>query len=267
MLRQASLWANPPFNGKPPATEDDIGDLVVWATIGVLLGGRIGWIIFYGSILCGVTPNGAMCSGEPPDFTPLPGGFLEHPLRLIAVWDGGMSFHGAAIGVILAIVLFARRHHLALLSIGDLVCSVQPIGQFFGRIANFVNGELWGKHDAMCRGRWFFCTPHIKLTNHGDLSRGLEPRHPSQLYEAALEGLLLLTDPCKLASGVFRWHERPGDCECRISDRLRPVVRFIVEFFREPDAPFLAGPISMGQGIVGRVLAGIGGLFCDVVGL
>ena len=255
MLRQKSLWKNPPFDGKPPATPDDIGDLVVWATLGVILGGRLGWVIFYGTILCGVTPSGAMCHGVPPDNVPLPGGFLTHPLRLIDVWNGGMAFHGAAIGVILAIILFARRRKLSLLSLGDLVCAVQPIGQFFGRIANFVNGELWGRHSDV---PWamVFCSPHVQATNGGICPAGLDPRHPSQLYEAALEGILLFA-VLQIGIRVFRWHERPG-LVSGIFLMSYALLRFIVEFFREPDAPFL-GALSMGQAL--SVLFLLGGAY------
>lgn len=253
MLHNATLWTNPPFNGKPPATDDDIGDLLVWVTLGVILGGRLGWVIFYATILCGVTPDGAMCQGGPPDHTPLPYDFLEHPLRLVAAWDGGMSFHGAAIGVILAIILFARRRKLSLLSVGDLVCAVQPIGQFFGRIANFINGELWGK-PSDAPWAMVFCTPHVQQTNHGACPAGLISRHPSQLYEAFLEGILLFAI-LQIGIRVFRWQDRPG-LTSGIFLIGYAALRFIVEFFREPDAPFL-GAMSMGQGL--SILFLIGG--------
>jgi len=234
MLRQPGLWTNPPFNGTPPATADEIGDLLVWVTLGVILGGRIGWIVFYGIILCSTTPGGGFCAGGPPDYINLPADFLHHPLRLIAVWDGGMSFHGAAIGVILALVLFTRRRRLSFLSIGDLVCAVQPIGQFFGRIANFINGELWGKPTTV---PWAMVFPRAP---------DQLPRHPSQLYEAALEGILLFV-VLQIGIRVFRWHERPG----LVSGVFLvgyALTRYFVEFFREPDAPFLAG-VSMGQAL------------------
>ena len=106
VLRQKNLWAHPPFNGKPPATEDDIGDLVVWATFGVILGGRLGWVLIYGTILCSVTPQyAAFCDG-------LPMGFFTDPIRIIAAWEGGMSFHGGLLGVVLAVWLFCRRRKL-----------------------------------------------------------------------------------------------------------------------------------------------------------
>ena len=238
MIHQKSLWKNPPFNGKPPATDDDIGDLVVWATLGVILGGRIGWVILYGFFLCGVTPDagGGYCQGLPMDF-------LVHPIRIIAVWEGGMSFHGAAIGVLLAIWMFCRKRKLSFLTIGDLVCAVQPIGQFLGRIANFVNGELWGRPTTEPWGM-VFCSPHIMQLNHGDCPAGLQPRHPSQLYEAALEGVLLFI-VLQIGIRFFRWNERPG-LTSGIFLTGYGLLRFVVEYFREPDAPFLPG-ISMGQ--------------------
>jgi phosphatidylglycerol:prolipoprotein diacylglycerol transferase len=110
-----------------------VGDL------GVIIGGRLGWVLFYGIFLCSVSPQNAdYCRGLPMDF-------LDHPIRIIAAWEGGMSFHGGAIGVIVALWFFARSRKLNFVQFGDMVTTVVPIGLFFGRIANFVNGELWGK--------------------------------------------------------------------------------------------------------------------------
>jgi phosphatidylglycerol---prolipoprotein diacylglyceryl transferase len=250
MIRQKGLWKNPPFNGKPPATEDDIGDLVVWVTLGVILGGRIGWVILYGIFLCGVTPDagGGYCEG-------LPMGFVTNPIRLIAVWEGGMSFHGAAIGVVIALVLFCRRRKLSLFSVSDLVCAVQPIGQGLGRLANFVNGELWGRKTDEPWGM-VFCSPHIEAANHGTCPAGIDPRHPSQLYEFALEGVLLFAI-VQIGIRVFRWQDRPG-LTSGVFLIGYGVVRFIVEYFREPDAPFLPG-LSMGQFLSALFILG-GGL-------
>jgi phosphatidylglycerol:prolipoprotein diacylglycerol transferase len=243
MLHTVYLWANPPFNGKPPATDDDIGDLVVWATLGVVIGGRIGWVILYGIILCSVTPGGGFCAGGL-GHPGLPLDFLYHPIRIISAWDGGMSFHGGAIGVILAMYLFARRRKLPFLPIADLVCAVQPIGQFFGRVANFINGELWGKPTDV---PWAMVFPHAPDNL---------PRHPSQLYEAALEGILLLVI-LQIGIRVFRWQDRPG----LVSGVFLvgyALTRYFSEFFREPDAPFLAG-VSMGQAL--SILFLLGGAF------
>src|SRR6201985_1872960 len=187
-LRRKALWAAPPFNGKPPATEDQIGDLVVWATFGVILGGRLGWDLIYGIILCSVSPDADFCRG-------LPMAFVSNPIKLIAAWEGGMSFHGGLFGVIIAVWLFARRQKLKFLTLADMCCAFAPVGLFFGRLANFVNGELWGRVTDV---PWAMIFPRA-----GDL-----PRHPSQLYEASSEGVLLfLIMQICLALGM---HRRPG---------------------------------------------------------
>ncbi|HXB51863.1 MAG TPA: prolipoprotein diacylglyceryl transferase [Rhizomicrobium sp.] len=239
VLRQKRLWAHPPFNGRPPATEDDIGDLVVWATLGVILGGRLGWVLIYGTVLCSVTPDYApFCDG-------LPIGFLTDPVRIISAWDGGMSFHGGLLGVVIAVWLFARRRKLAMMPIADLACAFAPLGLFFGRIANFVNDELWGRVTDV---PWAMVFPHA----------GPFPRHPSQLYEAALEGILLFII-VQVAFRIFRAQDRPGLISA-IFFLGYGTFRFISEFFREPDAPFL-GPISMGMALSIPVWLGAGILF------
>lgn len=226
-LREKSLWAHPPFNGRPPASEDEIGDLVVWATFGVILGGRLGWVLIYGTILCSVTPHYApYCQG-------LPMGFLTDPVRIIAAWQGGMSFHGGLLGVVIAVWLFCRRRRLKILPIADLVCAFAPIGLFFGRIANFINGELWGRPSNL---PWAMIFPRA----------GPLPRHPSQLYEALLEGLVLLAI-LQLALRVFRAQERPG-LICALFFLGYGTFRFVCEFFREPDTQFI-GPVSMGMAL------------------
>jgi phosphatidylglycerol---prolipoprotein diacylglyceryl transferase len=224
-IRDKGLWRNLPFNGKPPATLDDIGDFVVWATLGVIIGGRLGWVLFYGIFLCSVSPENAdYCRGLPMDF-------LDHPIRIIAAWEGGMSFHGGAIGVIVALWFFARSRKLNFVQLGDMVTTVVPIGLFFGRIANFVNGELWGKATTV---PWGMVFPHA-----GDL-----PRHPSQLYEAGMEGLLLFAI-LQMSVRVFRLHERPGLVSA-IFFTGYGTFRFIAEIFREPDTMFI-GWFSLGM--------------------
>ncbi|MBI3677272.1 MAG: prolipoprotein diacylglyceryl transferase [Proteobacteria bacterium] len=236
MLHEKALWTNPPFKGKPPATADDIGDFVVWITFGVILGGRLGWVIFYGTILCSVSPQGAMCGG-------LPGEFLTNPIRIISAWDGGMSFHGGLIGVIIATLWFTHRRKLSTLQIGDLLCVVAPIGMFLVRMANFINGELWGRPTNEPWGM-VFCNETVKRLHNGNCPAGDIARHPSQLYEAALEGILLFII-MQIGLRVFRWHERPGVL-AGVMFLCYGLFRVFVEFFREPDAPFL-GPITMGQ--------------------
>jgi phosphatidylglycerol:prolipoprotein diacylglycerol transferase len=224
-LRRKALWTAPPFNGKPPATEDQIGDLVVWATFGVILGGRLGWDLIYGTILCSVSPDADFCRGLPMEFA-------TNPIKLIAAWEGGMSFHGGLLGVIVAVWLFCRRYKLSMLSVADLCCAFAPVGLFFGRLANFVNGELWGR---VTNVPWAMIFPRA----------GDQPRHPSQLYEAATEGILLflILQIC-LTLGL---HRRPGLLSA-IFFLGYGTFRFICEFFREPDAPFL-GPVSMGMAL------------------
>ena len=240
VLRNKRLWAAPPFNGKPPATEDDIGDLVVWATFGVILGGRLGWVLIYGVILCSVTPQyAAFCDG-------LPMGFLTDPIRIIAAWEGGMSFHGGLLGVVLAVWLFCRRRKLKLLPVADLACAFAPIGLFFGRLANFINGELWGRASA---APWAMIFPRDPYHL---------PRHPSQLYEAALEGVLLFVI-MQIALRIFRAHQRPGLLSA-IFFLGYGTFRFICEFYREPDTQFI-GPVSMGMALSIPVWLGAGVLF------
>jgi phosphatidylglycerol:prolipoprotein diacylglycerol transferase len=232
MLRQKGLWKNPPFSGQTPATADDIGDLFVWATLGVVIGGRLGFDLFYGIFYCGLWPLGRACDG-------LPMGYLDNPLRLIADWEGwvprlyGMSFHGGLIGVVAALYLFCRNRKLNVFMVGDLIAAATPIGLFFGRLANFINGELWGKVSNV---PWAMVFPHA----------GMLPRHPSQLYEAALEGLLLFAI---LQIGIrrLRWHERPGLITA-VFFAGYGAFRFFVEFFRDSES-MIAGWFSMGMAL------------------
>lgn len=256
-LRAKTLWAPAPFNGKPPATEDQIGDLVVWATFGVIIGGRLGWDLFYGIILCGATPDASgMCRN-------LPGDFLTHPWRLIAEWNGwvpqlqGMSFHGGLIGVVTAIWLYCRKHKLALLPVADLVAAFTPIGLFFGRLANFVNGELWGRITDSPIGM-VFCSRYFPAIYGTACPGGPVPRYPSQLFEAALEGVVLFL-MLQLGLRVFHWHRKPG-LLAAVFFAGYGTFRFAVEFFREPDAPFL-GFLTMGMALSLLVWVAAAGLF------
>jgi phosphatidylglycerol:prolipoprotein diacylglycerol transferase len=238
-LRNKPLWTNPPFKGKPPATVDDIGDFFVWATLGVIVGGRLGWVVIYGTILCSVSPEHAgFCQGLPMEF-------LTKPWRIFAAWEGGMSFHGGVLGVVVATWLFAKKRGINVWSLGDLVCIAEPIGGFFVRIANFVNGELWGRTTDVPWGI-VFCNDTLRRLNHGICPAGDLPRHPSQLYEAALEGIVMFV-VLQVCLRVFRLHERPG-LICAIFFTLYAVFRFTVEFFREPDTAFV-GWLSMGMAL------------------
>jgi phosphatidylglycerol:prolipoprotein diacylglycerol transferase len=189
-----------------------IDDFVVWAALGIVLGGRIGYILFY-------------------DFTAI----ANNPLRAIEIWNGGMSFHGGLAGTAIAMILFARKHKIALWSLFDTVGAVVPIGLFFGRIANFVNGELWGK---LSDASWAIVFPNA----------GPFARHPSQLYEAGLEGLGLLA---VLAFAVYGFGalKRPGFVTGLFVAGYA-VSRIFVEFFREPDVQIgylFGGWLTMGM--------------------
>jgi phosphatidylglycerol:prolipoprotein diacylglycerol transferase len=205
MIQSERLWGGP-----APMTVVDFDDFVLWVTLGVILGGRIGYVLFYN-----------------------PTHFAAHPTEIVQLWKGGMSFHGGFLGVVLAVALFSRKRAIPFFSLADVCCAVYPIGHFLGRIANFINGELWGRPSDV---PWAVVFP----------GGGPFPRHPSQLYEAALEGLLLLL--------VLAWFIRRGALK-------RPglvtgifaigygLTRCLCELFREPDAQlgFLWGGLTMGM--------------------
>ncbi len=242
MTRETKLWKNPAFAGKSPITADQIGDLVVWATFGVILGGRLGWILFYGIALCAASPGTAMCHMA--DGPNLPLGFLYHPMHLISIWEGGMSFHGGLAGVAVAVWLFCRKNKLQLFPVADMLAVVAPIGLFFGRLANFINGELWGRPSDV---PWamVFCNKYI-VAIHGGCPAGPAARHPSQLYEAFLEGLVLFAI-LQIALRVYKANERPA-LLTGLFFAGYGVFRFLVEFVREPDGPFI-GWFSMGMAL------------------
>ena len=230
LAKRANLWG-----GTSPATKDDIDDLLFYATIGTILGGRIGYILFY------QLPYSW-------EYT------MQNPLSLLKIWEGGMSFHGGAIGVALAIVLIARRRGLKLLSIGDIAASVIGIGLFIGRGANFINAELFGRHTDSKWGMIFpegnaGGTPSAYDWANGNwvYTQNEMPRYPSQLFEAVLEGLIPL-----ILISILIWRfkalKRPG-LVTGIFLILYGVGRSIAENFREPDQ-FVAGlplDLSMGQ--------------------
>ncbi|HEY4265685.1 MAG TPA: prolipoprotein diacylglyceryl transferase [Micropepsaceae bacterium] len=229
LLRTPRLWAGRPFMGKPPATPDDIGDLFVWVTLGVIIGGRLGFVLLYGMLYCGFAGQGApACVG-------LPEAYIANPLKILAAWEGGMSFHGGLIGVVLAILLFCRSRKLPLLAIADLIAAATPIGLFFGRIANFINGELWGKITDV---PWAMVFPNA-------LPPGV-PRHPSQIYEALMEGMLLFFI-LRILIVNFQVHRRPGMVVGWFLT-FYGLFRFIAEFFRDSESK-LYGWFSMGQAL------------------
>jgi len=204
----------------PVASLTQVDDFLTWATLGVILGGRLGYIFFY-----------------------QPGEYLSHPLAMLQVWNGGMSFHGGMIGVIVAIILFCRREKISVLRFADCLSVVSPIGLFLGRCANFVNGELWGR--AAPEGLpWAMVFPRDvdALGNPRNI-----PRHPSQLYQALLEGVLLFVIVF-LLSRIPRLRARPGFLTGAFLVGYG-LARITGEFFREPDSfkGYLIGGATMGQ--------------------
>jgi len=198
------------WGGHSPMKAADVDDVITWCALGIVLGGRLGYVLFYGKSY-----------------------FFEHPLDALKLWHGGMSFHGGFLGTILALLLFARSKKISMLSMLDLGAIVTPIGLFLGRIANFVNGELWGRVTDV---PWAMIFPNA----------GLLPRHPSQLYEAALEGIVLFAiGMIAVRMGALK---RPG-LVGGLFVLCYGLARIASEHFREPDAQlgFLAGGLTMGM--------------------
>ncbi|MGU3496612.1 prolipoprotein diacylglyceryl transferase [Xanthobacteraceae bacterium A53D] len=216
LVRRASLWG-----GTAPMHPQDLDDALFWATFGVILGGRLGYVLFYNPLY-----------------------FLQHPLEIFVLWHGGMSFHGGLAGTLLALILFARSRKIPVLSMLDVAGVVAPIGLLFGRIANFINGELWGRTTDV---PWAVIFP----------TGGPEPRHPSQLYEAAMEGLLLFI--VMLMVVRLGGLKRPG-LAAGIFGMGYGIGRIIGEMFREPDPQlgFLMFGSTMGMLLsVPLVIAGL----------
>jgi len=195
------------------ATPLQADDFLTWATLGVVLGGRLGYVLFY-----------------------QPGVYLTHPMMILAVWEGGMSFHGGALGVAVAVIWFCRRNAIPLLGFADRVAVCAPIGLGLGRIANFINGELWGR-PAPDWLPWAMAFP----------TGGPLPRHPSQLYEALAEGLLLFLVMLALSQRE-RLRARFGFLTGAFLVGYA-IARSICELFREPDVflGYFAGGVTMGQ--------------------
>lgn len=191
-------------------TPQQADDFLVWATLGIILGGRLGYVLFYKPVY-----------------------YLSNPQEIFMVWQGGMSFHGGFLGVIIAGYLFSKRKKIPALALADMLATVAPIGLFFGRIANFINGELYGRTTDVS---WAFVFP----------GGGPLPRHPSQLYEAALEGLLLFI--IIYALRYSRLSNKPG-LLTGVFFLGYALARGFVELFRQPDAHlgFLIGGLTMGQ--------------------
>lgn len=237
-VAQPRLWPG----GVAPMTRAQVEDLLFWVILGIVLGGRLGFVLFY-----------------------QPGYYLSHPAEIPMIWRGGMAFHGGLAGVLLAVVLYARRHGIPLLQLADLLAVAVPAGIFFGRIANFINAELLGRptdvawavtFPSWCSapvlqgcdvaGTWFYTGREI-------------PRHPSQLYEAGLEGLLLGLVLAWLVWGRGAL-QRPG-LVAGVFFAGYALARMFVELFREADAQFITpdnplghviglGPVGLSMGQV-----------------
>ena len=192
-----------------PIQEPDVPNFTTYLILGVVLGGRLGWVIFYGGSV-----------------------YFEEPWRIFETWKGGMSFHGGLLGVTVAFFLFARSRKLSVLEVADMTVLYVPIGLFFGRIGNFINGELWGKPTD---GSWGVIFP---------ADRQRVPRHPSQLYEALLEGVVIF-----VALWLLRRRGHPAGAQPALFLVLYGLARTAVEFVRLPDADigYLWGPFTMGQ--------------------
>jgi len=205
-----------------PMARRHADDMVFYAMLGIIVGGRIGYVLFYNL-----------------------GNYLRHPIEIFKLWDGGMSLHGGVVGVLLAIWYVTRREKLNFLRFCDYIACVVPFGLFFGRLANFVNGELWGRPTTV---PWAIIFPRA-----GDL-----PRHPSQLYEAGLEGILMFA-----ILAFFFWRTdaryKPGFL-FGLAAILYGLSRFSLEFVREPDVQLgtLSWGLTMGQTLtVPMLIAGV----------
>ncbi len=216
LVRHGELWPG----GRAPLEPEQPDELLTWMTLGVVLGGRLGFVLFYN-----------------------PGYYFAHPLEILQVWQGGMSFHGGMLGVIFSIIAYSLRNGRPMLQVADAICMAVPAGLFFGRLANFINGELWGRPTDV---PWAMRFPMINPeTGVRDWSMLTEPRHPSQLYEAGLEGvvLFLLLWWLALRRGWLKW---PG----AISGAFLMgygAARAFVENFRQGDAQFVSPSNPYGQ--------------------
>lgn len=207
LVRKERLWGGP-----APITLPQLDDFILWVTLGIILGGRTGYVLFYN----------------------LPF-FIQHPAEIFQLWNGGMSFHGGFMGCVIAVMWFARRNGISILSLGDITTAVGPIGLFLGRLANFINSELWGR-TADPSLPWAMIFP-----NGGPL-----PRHPSQLYEAGLEGIVLFAIlAVMIRMGALK---RPGLILGSFI-AIYGLARITSELFREPDPQlgFLWGGLTMGM--------------------
>jgi phosphatidylglycerol:prolipoprotein diacylglycerol transferase len=218
LVRNARIWGP----GGPPMTPADIDDFVVWCAVGIILGGRIGYVLFYDLPM-----------------------FLANPLEVFALWHGGMSFHGGFLGTVLAMVIFSRVRKIPTWSLIDVIAPSVTFGLFLGRLANFINGELFGRVTDV---PWAMVFPN----------GGPEPRHPSQLYEALLEGIVLFL-VLRILTNRMGKLEQPGFVSGAFAAGYG-VARTTAELFREPDIQigFLAGGLTMGMLLsIPMIVAGV----------
>jgi phosphatidylglycerol:prolipoprotein diacylglycerol transferase len=237
LLKNPALW----LRRGAPFTPEQMDDLILWIALGVIVGGRLGHVLFY-------TPFSRT---------------LADPLSIFRVWEGGMSFHGGVIGVTLAMILFAWRNKLDLLRIADVVAATYPIGHFLGRIANFINGELWGRVTNVPWGIRF-CNEQIVKT-FGTCPAGDLPRHPSQLYEAFFEGLVLFA--------ILRWATHGA----KLGNRRGVITglflvfyglfRIVIENFRQPDAGMENIFLGLTMGMILSFPMVLGGVFLIARGM
>jgi len=215
LLGFAAVWllgkerAKRPYS---PISPEALEDLVYFGALGVILGGRIGYILFYHFGL-----------------------FLENPLVLFKIWQGGMSFHGGMLGVFVAMHFFGKKHHCSMLQLTDIIAPLCPIGLGLGRLGNFINGELWGRTTDVAWGMVF-------------PTGGALPRHPSQLYEAGLEGILLFA-----ILWIYTQKQRPVAAPTGLVLFVYGCFRFFVEFYRMPDAHL--GYLALDWVTMGQILS------------
>lgn len=219
LLADTRLWRD----GKPPFTPLVADDLLLWITLAIVVGGRLGQVLLYD-----------------------PGYYRQHPAEILAVWKGGMAFHGALILSVVAMVVFARLQRISLLSVWDCAAAAVPFGLFFGRIANFINAEHYGRPGDV---PWAmaFCNDVVRHLSGGTCPAGNLPRHPSQLYEAALEGIVMFAILRLLTHHAFALR-RPGLVGGAFLVWYA-MARIIVENFREPELQHALnlGPFTAGQ--------------------
>ena len=217
LLKNERLWGGP-----APISLPQLDDFILWVTVGIIVGGRSGYVLFYN-----------------------PAFFAQHPAEIFQLWNGGMSFHGGFLGCVAAVMWFASRNGISILSLGDITTAVGPIGLFLGRLANFINGELWGRETDV---PWAMIFPNDRLHLL---------RHPSQLYQAALEGILLFAVlAVMIRMGALK---RPGLILGSFI-LIYALARITGEFFREPDSQlgFLWGGLTMGMLLsVPMIIAGL----------